>query len=66
MRCLGDAGCTEAKAVAPAAEVVALDAKVVALARGEGALRLRLGQLLEVLGRGGVFDLGFSSVVPTR
>ena len=39
-----------------------LDATLASLARGEGALRLRLGQLLEVLGRGAVFDLGFSSL----
>jgi len=32
------------------------------LARVEGALQLRLGQTLEVLGRGGVFELGFSSL----
>src|SRR6187399_2951057 len=39
-----------------------LDAMLASLARGEGALRLRLGQLLEVMGRGAVFDLGFSSL----
>jgi hypothetical protein len=39
-----------------------LDAKLAWLARGETALRLRLGQVLEVLSRGGHFDLGFSSV----
>ena len=48
MRCSGDVEC--------------LDASLVSLARGECALRLRLGQLLEVLGRGAVFDLGFSSI----
>lgn len=40
----------------------ALDARLVSLARGEAALRLQLGQALEVLGRGGVFALGFSSL----
>lgn len=39
-----------------------LDAALASLAREEAALRLRLGQLLEVLGRGAVFDLGFSSL----
>jgi hypothetical protein len=48
MRCMGD--------------IERLDATLASLAREEGALRLRLGQLLEVLGRGGVFDLGFSSL----
>jgi hypothetical protein len=31
-------------------------------AQAEAALRLRLGQPLEVLARGGCFDLGFSSL----
>src|SRR6188474_1918562 len=39
-----------------------LDATLASLAREETALRLRLGQLLEVIGRGAVFDLGFSSL----
>src|SRR5688572_17875607 len=48
MRCLG--------------EIERLDTTLASLSREEGALRLRLGQLLEVLGRGAVFELGFSSV----
>lgn len=43
-------------------DVERLDVRLASLAREEGALRLRLGQLLEVLGRGAVFDLGFSSL----
>ena len=43
-------------------DIERLDATLASLAREEGALRLRLGQLLEVLGRGAVFDLGFSSL----
>jgi hypothetical protein len=43
-------------------ELERLDASLASLARGEAALRLRLGQALEVLGRGGVFSLGFSSL----
>jgi hypothetical protein len=39
-----------------------LDATLASLSREEGALRLRLGQLLEVLGRGACFELGFSSL----
>ena len=39
-----------------------LDATLASLAREETALRLRLGQLLEVIGRGAVFELGFSSL----
>jgi hypothetical protein len=39
-----------------------LDAELFALARGEAALSLRLGQLLEALGRGACFELGFSSL----
>jgi hypothetical protein len=52
MRCLG--------------EVERLDALLASFAPAETALRLRLGQALEVLcreqGRGGHFELGFSSV----
>jgi hypothetical protein len=43
-------------------EIERLDGALGALAREETALRLRLGQVLEVLSRGGVFDLGFSSL----
>src|SRR5690606_32494274 len=43
-------------------ELEGLDGALSSLAREETALRLRLGQLLEVLGRGAVFDLGFSSL----
>ena len=39
-----------------------LDITLASRAREQGALRLRLGQLLEVMGRGGVYDLGFSSL----
>jgi hypothetical protein len=39
-----------------------MDAKLASLAREETALRLRLGQVLEVLSRGGFFELGFSSL----
>jgi hypothetical protein len=49
VRCLGE-------------EVERLDAELASLARVEGGLRLRLGQVLEVLSRGGHFDLGFSSM----
>lgn len=42
-------------------ELEQLDEKLAALARGEAGLRLRLGQALEVLSRGGVSELGFSS-----
>jgi hypothetical protein len=48
MRCMGD--------------LQHLDATLASFARGETALRLRLGQLLEVIGRGAVFELGFSSL----
>lgn len=48
MRCLGS--------------IEHLDATLASLAREEGALRLRLGQVLEVLGRGAVLELGFSSL----
>jgi hypothetical protein len=43
-------------------ELEHLDATLVSLAREETGLRLRLGQLLEVIGRGAVFELGFSSL----
>jgi hypothetical protein len=43
-------------------EVERLDAALAARARQEAGLRLRLGQVLEVLGRGQHFELGFSSV----
>ena len=43
-------------------EVERIDAALSACAREEAALRLRLGQVLEVLGRGQHFELGFSSV----
>jgi hypothetical protein len=49
MRCLGE-------------EVERLDADLASRARVESALRLRLGQVLEVSSRGGHFDLGFSSM----
>ena len=39
-----------------------VDSELVSLAWADAALRLRLGQVLEVLGRGAVFDLGFSSL----
>jgi hypothetical protein len=39
-----------------------LDAQLVSFAPAEAALRLRLGQVLDVLGRGGHFELGFSSL----
>jgi hypothetical protein len=43
-------------------EVERLDGELASLARMESALRLRLGQVLEVLSRGGHFELGFSSM----
>jgi hypothetical protein len=43
-------------------EVKRLDARLASLARAEAGMRLRLGQVLEVLGRGHHFELGFSSV----
>jgi hypothetical protein len=49
MRCLGE-------------EVERLDTSLASLARGEAALRLRLGQVLEVSSRSACFALGFSSV----
>jgi hypothetical protein len=48
MRCIG--------------EVERLDALLASFAPAETALRLRLGQALEVLARGGHFELGFSSM----
>ena len=48
MRCLG--------------EVEQLDARLASLAQAETGVRLRLGQVLEVLGQGKHFELGFSSV----
>jgi hypothetical protein len=46
----------------PGAGLEQLDRRLASLARGEAAWRLRLGQALEMLGRGGVFELGFSSL----
>jgi len=43
-------------------ELQVLDAHLAALAHVEAGLRLSLGQALEVLSRGGVFALGFSSL----
>src|SRR5687767_2095332 len=43
-------------------EVERLDAELASLARAEAGMRLRLGQVLEVLGRGQHFELGFSSI----
>jgi hypothetical protein len=43
-------------------EVERLDETLASLARAEAGLRLRLGQVLEVLGRGKHFELGFSSI----
>lgn len=43
-------------------EVRRLDEALALLARQEAALRLCLGQALEVLSKGGVFELGFSSL----
>jgi hypothetical protein len=43
-------------------EVERLDSRLASLARAEAGMRLRLGQVLEVLGRGQHFELGFSSV----
>lgn len=39
-----------------------LDVSLASLAREEAVLRLHMGQALEVIGRGAVFDLGFSSL----
>jgi hypothetical protein len=43
-------------------EVERLDETLASFARAEAGLRLRLGQVLEVLGRGKQFELGFSSI----
>jgi hypothetical protein len=44
-------------------DVIAADRRVVALSRGGGRLRLRIGEALELLERsGGIEELGFSSV----
>lgn len=43
-------------------EVESLDVRLASLSRVEAALRLRLGQVLEALSRGGCFELGFSSL----
>ena len=43
-------------------EVERLDGALASFARAEAGLRLRLGQVLEVLGRGKHFELGFSSI----
>jgi hypothetical protein len=50
MRCVGDG------------EIEQMDAALASRTREETALRLRLGQVLEVMSRGGVFELGFSSL----
>jgi len=39
-----------------------MDAGLAEQARSEAALRLHLGQALEVIGRGACFELGFSSL----
>jgi hypothetical protein len=43
-------------------DIEQLDSELASLAQSGGALRLRLGQLLELIGRGAVFELGFSSL----
>jgi hypothetical protein len=43
-------------------EVERLDGALASFAQAEAGLRLRLGQVLEVLGRGKHFELGFSSI----
>src|SRR3954469_10987973 len=43
-------------------EIERLDALLASFAPAETALRLRLGQVLDVLGRGKHFELGFSSI----
>jgi hypothetical protein len=43
-------------------EVERLDGALASFAGAEAGLRLRLGQVLEVLGRGKHFELGFSSI----
>jgi hypothetical protein len=47
---------------APHEHLVRIDAELALQSRVEAALRLRLGQTLEVLGRGACFELGFSSL----
>lgn len=42
--------------------MVRLDVELAELSIQDTAARLRLGQALEVLGRGGHFELGFSSL----
>ena len=44
------------------AEIARLDEALAALANGEAGLRLRIAQALEVMSRGAVFELGFSSL----
>jgi hypothetical protein len=46
----------------PLGEVERIDARLAAQSQAEAALRLRLGQVLDVIGRGACFDLGFSSL----
>ena len=48
MRCVGD--------------IERLDSVLASLAQADAALRLRLGQVLEAIARGAVFELGFSSL----
>jgi hypothetical protein len=43
-------------------DIERLDSALASRAGQDAALRLRLGQVLEVIGRGAVFDLGFSSL----
>ncbi len=49
MRCIGE-------------DMERVDVALASRAREEAALHLRLGQALEVMGRGGCFTLGFSSL----
>src|SRR5690349_18920519 len=44
------------------AEIARLDETLAALTSGEAGLRLRIAQALEVMSRGAVFELGFSSL----
>ena len=46
----------------PSASLEQLDVALASLAREQAVLRLHLGQAREVVGRGAVFDLGFSSL----
>lgn len=48
--------------IADADDLERLDARLAGLAVSEAPLRLRLGQVFEMLSRGGHFELGFSSV----